>query len=509
MDEIVSTHTSRGQDLIAAREADSGADEPRLIPEADPLHSDPPVKLANIASQRRNWAELEATSRKLLETDGEDRRALWWLGMSLRKQSRPAEAADVLRKIVDLGGPIALNVYAGLAYCLHRIRDFAGSERILRLAIADFPDDAGLHTQLAQTLVLQNRLDEAIESARRALELDPGQYKAQDIVAPPAPLPIIPKEKRQRWARWPEVRKPFSDFRKLVKEAVLGGYPMSPAFIASSTKFMTVGSCFAHNLALLLKESGFTSHHEMLSEEVNTTFANRYLFEWVANGVTDAPTASMERAYGEAMRERLQSYIEASDAFIFTLGVAPSSFQPETGEFYFAHNTGTNKTLQQSCVSRMTTVDENADNVARILEIIRSISNRNPNFVLTVSPVPLKAAASGSAVISDCLSKSTLRLACEQVRLADTSGRLHYWPSFEIVKWLGAHVGPENQHMYYSAPDDTRHVSPWVVDIVTSLFLEIYGVSPGEAARGNLSGAKANGTHGGKPAAQPLGTGQG
>jgi hypothetical protein len=239
---------------------------------------------------------------------------------------------------------------------------------------------------------------------------------------------------------------------------------------------MTVGSCFAQNLAQRLTASGFTSHHEMLSEEVNTTFANRYLFEWIENGATDAPTASMERAYGEAMRDRFQSYIETADAFIFTLGVAPSSFNPQTNEFYFAHNTGTNKTLQQSCVSRMTTVDENAKNVARILEIIRNISNRNPNFVLTVSPVPLKAATGGSAVISDCLSKSTLRLACEQVRQGDTSGRLHYWPSFEIVKWLGAHVGPENQHMYYSTPDDTRHVSPWVVDIVTSLFLETYKV---------------------------------
>jgi hypothetical protein len=81
-----------------------------------------------------------------------------------------------------------------------------------------------------------------------------------------------------------------------------------------------------------------------------------------------------------------------------------------------------------------------------------------------------------SAVMADCLSKSTLRLACEEVRAWDKSGRLHYWPSFEIVKWLGAHVGPQHQHMYSQFEADTRHVSPWVVDMITSLFLETYRV---------------------------------
>jgi hypothetical protein len=125
-------------------------------------------------------------------------------------------------------------------------------------------------------------------------------------------------------------------------------------------------------------------------------------------------------------------------------------------------------------------VQENADNIAAIIEAVRRIAARKIDVVLTVSPVPLSGTTEfASAVIADCLSKSTLRLACQQVLSRRPPG-VFYWPSFEIVRWLGPHFGSLQPDVYGAHDGNTRHVSPWLVDIIVDLFLEHYAEQEGE-----------------------------
>ena len=65
---------------------------------------------------------------------------------------------------------------------------------------------------------------------------------------------------------------------------------------------------------------------------------------------------------------------------------------------------------------------------------------RTGAVVLTLSPVPLLAThRTISCLTADCVSKSVLRVALDEVMSEQPAG-VYYWPSFEIVKWVGANL---------------------------------------------------------------------
>ena len=49
----------------------------------------------------------------------------------------------------------------------------------------------------------------------------------------------------------------------------------------------------------------------------------------------------------------------------------------------------------------------------------------------------------------------------------------YYWPSFEIVRWLGGHVGP-----FYGVDDGSSlHVSEALVGVITDLFIDQFSLA--------------------------------
>ena len=244
-------------------------------------------------------------------------------------------------------------------------------------------------------------------------------------------------------------------------------------FITPASIFMTFGSCFADHLAAQLREGGYQVRSESIGEAVNSTYANRYLLHWIEQGPVDGPTSVMEQVYGPAMRRRFLDSIRDSDVFVMTLGLAPCFFDEATGEFAFASvevKTATDALFERR-VMRTTTVPENVENLRWIIAALRRLARRPPKIVLTVSPVPLNATTElDSAITADCLSKSILRVACHEV-VSSEGEDVIYWPSFEIVRWLGAHWSHELPPVYGADDDNARHVSGWIVDIVLRQFL--------------------------------------
>jgi hypothetical protein len=168
---------------------------------------------------------------------------------------------------------------------------------------------------------------------------------------------------------------------------------------------------------------------------------------------------------------------------ILTLGVAPCFFDRETGAFGFVTgqlSPAVQRHLMSRYEMRMTSVAENVENIHAILASASRLAERPPKVVLTVSPVPLQATNEfHSAVIADCLSKSTLRLASHQAISETPEGQVVYWPSFEIVRWLGVHFGPAHPLVYGADDTNSRHVSQWLVDLIVDLFLETHQVRSG------------------------------
>jgi hypothetical protein len=305
----------------------------------------------------------------------------------------------------------------------------------------------------------------------RAIELDPQLSEARVL------LQVLLKRastSRRNIAGWPARQRVFKSARQAVEQYVLRDHPRE-TFIGPGTVFMTLGSCFAENLAARLREAGYEVNSEALGEEINSTYANRYLLDWIELGPCDPPTKLMQKVYGEETRRRFRRSIEDSDVFVMTLGLAPCFFDGETGDFMFLparSKTGVDA-LRATAVMRTTGVTENIRNLSLILDRIRRLAKRPPRIVLTVSPVPLTGTTEfGSAVIADCISKSTLRVACHEVVSQPQNQDVIYWPSFEIVRWLGPHFGPEHPMVYGADDDNTRHVSSWMVRMIIDLFLE-------------------------------------
>jgi hypothetical protein len=81
-----------------------------------------------------------------------------------------------------------------------------------------------------------------------------------------------------------------------------------------------------------------------------------------------------------------------------------------------------------------------------------------------------------SAITADCLSKSTLRLACHEVCAKRPD--IIYWPSFEIVRWLGVHYTRPDRPVFGHEDGIARHVSNWVVDMIIDLFIQHHSPEP-------------------------------
>lgn len=350
-------------------------------------------------------------------------------------------------------------------------RDWPETERIAQRTVERLPLAAFGYRHLGEALYRQGHVDAAKAPLEHAVRLDPGDADARILLSIVRRGEGAKEHRTRRAAPWPLRQYLFDDARSVIERSVLRGYP-NPSFVRGDTVFMALGSCFAVNLAQRLQVAGHTAHWEMIGEEINSTYANRFLLDWIEHGPSDAPTRAIDSAYGDERRERLRAALKAAHVLVLTLGVAPCFFNQETGEFVFTSlgSKTARDFLHHGCVMRTTTVAENVANLETILDSARRVAGHDLQVVLTVSPVPLAGTTEHySAVLADCLSKSTLRLACEEV-LTKRPDAI-YWPSFEIVRWLGAHYSAGLPPVFGGDDNNTRHVSAWLVELIVDLFI--------------------------------------
>ncbi len=362
--------------------------------------------------------------------------------------------------------------------CSLRLGLGAETETMARQMIAEFPGLGRAYQGLAEAQLQLGLRDEAQANLITALELDPELDGARALMQALRAEPAAPSSARPR--SWPKRQASFDDPSELVRRYMLRDRPKR-AFVRPETVFMTLGSCFADNLARRLLTAGYAAYFESIGEEANTTFANRYLVEWIEKGVVDGQTAIMDEAFGEARRQRLRRNLEACDVFVMTLGVAAAFFDDKDEFVYISQHTQSNARALGQLRMRTCSVAENVDNIERIIDTVRRLCRPGVRIVLTVSPVPLAGTTEfESAITADCLSKAILRVACHEVVAKRGPGEVIYWPSFEMVRWLGAHFGPGVGQVYGAEDGNTRHVSQWLVDLIVGLFLEFHA-EPGPA----------------------------
>ena len=273
--------------------------------------------------------------------------------------------------------------------------------------------------------------------------------------------------------RYPDTADFLGDFQKLIRDHIAVNLNSEEKFVNKTTRFFTMGSCFARNLASSLNSSGYVSHHMEISEYINTTFANKVFVDWLSGAEIDGAIRDriVELLPPGWSKENTLEVIRNSDVFILTLGVAAAFFDKTTGGFVLPRPSALNsRALAEKYRFRTASVQENVDNVLYLIKFIRSISP-DIKVVVTVSPVPLLASFEyESAVQADCLSKSTMRLVAHEVVNNSNLSNVVYWPSFEVFRWAGS-----NASNYFAADDGAAwHVSEEKVAGTVRAFVEMF-----------------------------------
>lgn len=356
-------------------------------------------------------------------------------GLMVRIQTKQAEAAPFFRRAA-LVDPSAARPLHELAHALHQAEELEAAMRCLRRALVADPSHQAARKDL-----------EDLEKALRVMS------------------------RRPMMARFPHQLSMVADIGATVRRHVLDR-PYPDVLRADST-VVTFGSCFAGNVARALREAGVTARNTTMGEFVNSTTANRYYIDWVVNGADNEITRGIVDYHAgtpdfSSDREEHRRSLAESDIVVMTVGVAPGFFRRGTDELVMPRSSNFNlRAMLEECEFRTTTVDQNVSNILFILDQVRRI-NPESSIVITVSPVPLTVSFEyPSAFIADCVSKSTLRVAVDQV-MRHGLERLVYWPSFEIVRWLGAYA----PGMYGDEDGSTLHVSERVIDLIVSTFIE-------------------------------------
>ncbi len=436
----------------------------------------------------KDFTSARAAFKKIVELDSKDINARFAYAQLIDDgtHKKRAEARDLMLSILDEHPEIIdnptdgnLNLIRNAAIRCSHVGPFTRSIELFR-KLAHASNRASDYFLLSEILTQGNFFEELISSLEKAVALDPATF---DTPANRETLNIArsrlnqPTSKtgssRKKIGRYPETKDFLGDLQSLVRGHIAVNLNSQPKFLDRNTRFFTMGSCFARNLARGLLERGYAAFHMEISEYINTTFANKMFVDWLSGADIDAAIRDriVELLPPQWNKENTLEIIRTSGVFILTLGVAPAFFDRETGDFVLPRPSSLNsRVLAEKYLFRTTSVKENVDNVLYLINFIRSISP-DIKVVVTVSPVPLVASFEfESAVQADCLSKSTMRLVAHEVVNNSNIENILYWPSFEVFRWAGS-----NASNYYAADDGAAwHVSEEKVAGTIKAFVEMF-----------------------------------
>jgi hypothetical protein len=278
--------------------------------------------------------------------------------------------------------------------------------------------------------------------------------------------------------------------------------------LSRSDSFMSAGSCFASNVRRYLESWGYrytvtesahpewpesaeSLYYEAFSARYGNIYTARQMVQllqrclgefqpseefWVSDagdyidpyrpGLTHRAWSLPEfRALTRQHLDAVRTAVKQSSVLVFTLGLTEAWYSADDGAVFPACPgtvSGTFDPDRHRFVNH--SVDDVTDDLEAMIAILRRI-NPSIRVIITVSPVPLVATASGRHVLTaTTYSKAVLRVAADQ---AIRSARdVAYFPAYEIV------TGPQNLGNAFE--DDLRSVREPVIAEVMSGFASAF-----------------------------------
>lgn len=270
-------------------------------------------------------------------------------------------------------------------------------------------------------------------------------------------------------------------------------------------KVATYGSCFAQHIGNALAERGFrwlrtevppvtvpletakNYGYNIFSSRTANIYTTSLLHQWVkwASG-EESPNLVWQHDHRyfdpfrpkiepagfsseeEVLRlrhytiEKFKKSIVEANFFVFTLGLTESWFDKDGFEYPMCPGTvaGEFDATRHQFVNQSFNFIK--DNLLSAISLMRKM-NPKLRFILTVSPVPLTATASGKHVLTATMhSKSLLRAVAATV--SETKHYIDYFPSYEIIN------SPAFKGVFFEP--NMRSVNPAGVNFVMNSFFQ-------------------------------------
>jgi len=235
-------------------------------------------------------------------------------------------------------------------------------------------------------------------------------------------------------------------------------------------KILTLGSCFAINVARHLSSKGYSAESFELGELVNNTFTNLFILKNEVESHSD--WVSLQPSMADSVR-KFKAGLGSANFVILTLGLGLAFFRDEDGAPLRDPLYSFRKEHYRGYTMKPIPTDVNLSNLRKIISCIHHI-NPKAKIIVTLSPVPLDGCKGSfaSAIEADCISKSIGRVT---LALAESEGLdFTYFPSFELVRWVA--TARQSPPSFGGDIDDCylRHPTTEVIESVMECFIDQY-----------------------------------
>lgn len=294
---------------------------------------------------------------------------------------------------------------------------------------------------------------------------------------------------------FPHVTDEFSLSSNFLKKCFNSNYPK----ISSNDKFFMLGSCFARNFSIYLKEKGHDVEVLNQFEDFNSLGSNAIFLKFASmsdNEIQNEVLSYLNNIVDEELKQKMclkimqsidnaRKQIKNATKIIFTLGNVIDFYDESNNllpKFIFMGTTEDVNTRAQTAkkmkefgaVMRISNFSECLNYLNIILSSIRSL-NKTTDIIFSLSPVPIdsvigiKHTNTISSIETDCISKSILRAAFFEFTIGrDISAeRIYYLPSYEIVRWIAPMLPFPN---FGNEDAASRHVSNIIINSICDYF---------------------------------------
>ena len=289
------------------------------------------------------------------------------------------------------------------------------------------------------------------------------------------------------WYRGPNTN--FIPNKRRVREEngfdrfILKGWAPEKPFITKDHMITSFGSCFAIHITRHLANLGFSvpirnpkisdSYVVTFGEGLVNTFAIRQQMEW---GFGEKKFEDQlwfgknKEVVGvdENVRKQTEELFHGTDVFIFTLGLSEIWYNKQNGEALWG-SVPSDIYDEETYGFRVSTVEENRENLIAIREVIRKY-RPDAKVIVTLSPVPLMATFRPvSCLTASSVSKAVLRVAIDEFIRSQPEGQqdTFYYPSYEGI--LNCFDDPFK--------DDNRHPKDENIARILGKFTEHYCIT--------------------------------